>query len=209
MSLKTRLIFIGFIVFTVIFFIILIQLEKDQKRRFSRLKNKNSKRNANNRDQKPNSERESSYKMQKPDFTFTKNENISKSEENSTKETVRPYHFNNISNAVPFVIPTNFVMKTKKRVKFQQSKGNKNTVVCPKGYHYKPNKFSFTQATCEQNMKFCTKYDDKLGSCLICEEFFNKVKDLNNNTMYCEIGTMWTLLSYGLVVLILILHCLC
>ena len=208
MSLKTRLIFVGFIAFTLIFFIILIQLENDQKRRFSRLKNKNSKRKANIKEEKSNSERESSYKMQKPGFTNTKNENITKSEKTSTKETIRPYHFNNISNAVPFVIPPNFVNKTKKRVKFQQSKGNKKIVVCPKGYHYKPND-TFEKATCVQNMKFCTKYDDKLGSCLKCEDFFNRIKDFNNNTMYCEIGTMWTLLSYGLVILILTLHCLC
>ena len=67
---------------------------------------------------------------------------------------------------VSFLVTYNSIVSNKeKKLKFRQNIRGEKRVVCPKGYHFRPNT-SFTQASCIYNMKFCKKYDSKLGSCL-------------------------------------------
>ena len=92
--------------------------------------------------------------------------------------------------------------------KLENGFGEMGRVICPRGFHYKP-QGTFGHASCVFNSSGCAarKYDKVNGNCLECEMFYSMNTDLFNKTKYCSLGTFWTILMYGTVLLIFLGQC--
>jgi hypothetical protein len=92
--------------------------------------------------------------------------------------------------------------------KLQNTFGEMGKVICPRGFHYKP-EGTFGHAACKFNSSGCEKYDKVNGNCQKCGIFYGLATDPFNRTKYCTLGTFWTILMYSGVFLIFALHCFC
>lgn len=201
------MVFAIFILFTIVFFIVLTNLEKKQKQKNAEIISKNGKGKDSSKNTKSNPMGDSDSKFIDPLFNDKKNDFGRRERKAFKYDNINPYGFEKITKNSPSDIPQNFILPGKLAF-IKHNKGNISKVMCPKGFHFQARN-TFTSASCVYNLKYCKKYDSKLGNCLQCHDFYNITVDYFNKTHYCSLGTMWTFLSFGLIILVIVIHYSC
>ena len=84
--------------------------------------------------------------------------------------------------------------------------GGIGRVICPRGFHYEQTGI-FSHGACKFNSSGCNVYDMEAGSCKACSFFYELVGDRFNNTKFCTLGTFWTMLEYGMIILVIAIQC--